>query len=232
MKKEKKIKQPKIKKEKDKAPKVHKKLNKKRIIVLLEIIVLISLIAIVGFKAYNDFFKSGKKEPTNIVNEKANISEYGYKLKDRDTEIFETTFHELEDVLTEKEIDYDKYAELLSKLFIIDLYTLKNKLTSTDIGSLDFIHTNALENFKLKAGDTLYKSVLSNLYNERTQVLPEVNQVNVDSVNKTTFNYGGTDYEAYEVHCSWTYSEDLGYDTSKTLILIKEENKLYVVSSK
>lgn len=208
------------------------KLNKKKIIVFLEIITLLSLITIVGIKAYNDFFKTNKKEPTNIVNEKGNISEYGYKLEDRDTEIFETYYNELEKVLTSKEIDYDKYAELLSKLFIIDLYTLKNKLTSTDIGSLDFIHPNSLDNFKLKAGDTLYKSVLSNLYNERTQVLPEVSDVNVDALNKTTFNYAGVDYEAYEVICSWSYVEDLGYDTSRTLILIKVENKLFVVSLK
>lgn len=208
------------------------KLNKKKIIVFLEIITLLALITIVGIKAYNDFFKTNKKEPTNIVNEKGNISEYGYKLEDRDTEIFETYYNELEKVLTSKEIDYDKYAELLSKLFIIDLYTLKNKLTSTDIGSLDFIHPNSLDNFKLKAGDTLYKSVLSNLYNERTQVLPEVSDVNVDALNKTTFNYAGVDYEAYEVICSWSYVEDLGYDTSRTLILIKVENKLFVVSLK
>ncbi|MBQ3142834.1 MAG: hypothetical protein IJB82_04935 [Bacilli bacterium] len=208
------------------------KLNKKKILVFLEIITLLALITIVGIKAYNDFFKTNKKEPTNIVNEKGNISEYGYKLEDRDTEIFETYYNELEKVLTSKEIDYDKYAELLSKLFIIDLYTLKNKLTSTDIGSLDFIHPNSLDNFKLKAGDTLYKSVLSNLYNERTQVLPEVSDVNVDALNKTTFNYAGVDYEAYEVICSWSYVEDLGYDTSRTLILIKVENKLFVVSLK
>ena len=46
-------------------------------------------------------------------------------------------FKELEIVLNEDHIDYSKYAELLSELFVIDVFTLNNKLASTDIGEDD-----------------------------------------------------------------------------------------------
>ena len=43
-------------------------------------------------------------------------------------EIYKTYFKELSKVLNEKTIDYTEYAKLISKLFVIDLYTLDNKL--------------------------------------------------------------------------------------------------------
>lgn len=211
--------------------KTNKKLNKHKLLVLFEIIILIGLITGIGVKVYFDFFKDGNSEPSDIILEKNAIKEYGYKLEDRDTKLYEVYFDNLKTVLEEKEIDYKKYAELLAKLFVSDFYTLSNKITSTDIGGLDFLHPDAIENFKLNAGDTMYKTVLSNVDGKRTQNLPEVSDVIVESVNETTFNYN-EELPAYEVKANWTYKEDLGYDTSKTLIIVKKDNKLYIVSSK
>lgn len=210
-----------------------RKLNIKRVIGVVEVIILVALISVIGVYAYNDFFGNKTDEPTNIVTEKNSIKEFNYKLEDRDTELYEKAFNELKVLLESKdEIDYEKYANLISKLFVIDFYTLSNKVTSTDIGALEFIHPNNLENFKLNAGNTMYNTVLSNLYNEREQVLPEVSEVTINSTNATKFKYGETENDAYEINLSWKYVEDLGYDTSKTLIVMKENNKLYVVSSK
>lgn len=211
--------------------KINKKLNIRRVVITLEIIIFITLITLSGFKIYNDFLKKDS-EPTNKVTEKEAIKKYGYKLEDRDTSIYQSNYKELEKVLKEKEKDYEKYAEYLSKLFIIDFYTLSNKLTSTDIGSLDFIHSDNLENFKLNAGNTIYKTVLSNLYNERTQKLPEVSEITLDSITPTKFMYIEKEYDAYECKLTWSYIEDLGYDTTKTLILMKDKDKLYIVSAK
>lgn len=219
------------KKEKNLEVGTKKKLNKHKLLVLFEILILIGLIAGIGVKVYFDFFKDGNSKPDDVITEKNSISEYGYKLEDRDSELYETYFNNLKKVLEEKEIDYSKYADLLTKLFITDFYTLSNKITSTDIGGLDFLYPDALENFKLNAGDTMYKTVLSNVDGKRTQTLPEVSDVIVESVNETTFNYQ-EELPAYEIKVNWTYKEDLGYDTSKTIILIKKDKKLYVVSSK
>lgn len=208
-----------------------KKLNIKRVIITVEIIVLLTLLILIGVKVYNDFFKKVEENP-NVATEKNSIKEFGYKLEDRDTVLYEKYYNELKKVLKEKEINYNKYAELLAKLYITDFYTLSNKISSTDIGSLDFIHPDSLENFKIKAGDTIYKTVISNLYNDRTQVLPEVSDINMEDISETKFNYSETEYDAYEITLSWTYVEDMGYDTSKKLTLIKIDKKLYVVSAK
>ncbi len=208
-----------------------KKLNIKRVIITVEIIILLTLLILIGVKVYNDFFKKVEENP-NVATEKNSIKEFGYKLEDRDTILYEKYYNELKKVLKEKEINYNKYAELLAKLYITDFYTLSNKISSTDIGSLDFIHPDSLENFKIKAGDTIYKTVISNLYNDRTQVLPEVSDINMEDISETKFNYSETEYDAYEIALSWTYVEDMGYDTSKKLTLIKIDKKLYVVSAK
>lgn len=208
-----------------------KKLNIKRVIITVEIIILLTLLILIGVKVYNDFFKKVEENP-NVATEKNSIKEFGYKLEDRDTILYEKYYNELKKVLKEKEINYNKYAELLAKLYITDFYTLSNKISSTDIGSLDFIHPDSLENFKIKAGDTIYKTVISNLYNDRTQVLPEVSDINMEDISETKFNYSETEYDAYEITLSWTYVEDMGYDTSKKLTLIKIDKKLYVVSAK
>lgn len=208
-----------------------RKLNIKRVVITIEIIILLTLLILIGVKVYNDFFKKVEENP-NVATEKNSIKEFGYKLEDRDTVLYETYYNELKKVLKEKEIDYNKYAELLAKLYITDFYTLSNKISSTDIGSLDFIHPDSLENFKIKAGDTIYKTVISNLYNDRTQVLPEVSDINMEDISETKFNYSETEYDAYEITLSWTYVEDMGYDTSKKLTLIKIDKKLYVVSAK
>lgn len=208
-----------------------KKVNKKKVLVFFEILILVAIIAGIGVKVYFDFFKNPSDNPKEVITEKNAIKEYGYKLEDRDTDLFEGYFNNLEKVLEEKEIDYSKYADLLTKLFISDFYTLSNKYTSTDIGGLDFIYPDSLENFKLNAGDTMYKTVKSNIDGTRQQTLPEVTDVVVESCTETTFNYN-EELPAYEVKANWTYKEDLGYDTSKTLILMKKDDKLYVVSSK
>lgn len=48
----------------------------------------------------------------------------------------------------------------------------------------------------------------SNIYNNRKQNLPEVNTVEVESVEKTTFTYNDTiDENAYEVKVKWDYTD-------------------------
>ena len=180
-----------------------------------------------GYVAYNSL----TKQP-NIKKEIRSLKLYGYNLKDRDSELFSTNFKELEKVLNEDNIDYSKYAELLSKLFVIDVFTLNNKLTSTDIGGLDYLHKNLRDNFKENLGASLYKNVESNLDGTRTQKLPEVSSVNVIEIKETKYTYNKEEYEGYLVKLSWEYVEDLGYEKSIELTLIRDNGKLYIVKGK
>ena len=193
-------------------------------IMILFIIIGILLFGFTGYKAYNDFFKEKTADKKLI-----SLDLYGYTLSDSDTKIYKDNFKALEKVLNEKPIDYTKYAEYVSKLFVIDVYTLNNKVTSTDIGGLEFIHKDLKENFKVNLGDTLYSNIEVNLDGKRTQKLPEVTSVEVTEVKETKYTYNKVEYDAYVVILNWEYKENLGYQSKLSITLIKDNNKLFIV---
>ncbi len=199
------------------------KKNKGRGVIVIFIIVGIILFGYLGYRVKNDFFKGSERKKLD------SIELYGYTLSKNDTEIYKTYFKELSKVLNEKTIDYTEYAKLISKLFVIDLYTLDNKLASTDIGGLEFLHKDLKDNFKENMGSTLYNFVESNIDGKRTQELPIVKDVNVSDVFETKYTYNKTEYDAYIVSTDITYEKDLGYPKSMKLTIIKDNNVLYIV---
>lgn len=199
------------------------KKNKGRGVIVIFIIVGIILFGYLGYRVKNDFFKGSERKKLD------SIELYGYTLSKNDTEIYKTYFKELSKVLNEKTIDYTEYAKLISKLFVIDLYTLDNKLASTDIGGLEFLHKDLKDNFKENMGSTLYNFVESNIDGKRTQELPIVKDVNVSDVFETKYTYNKTEYDAYIVSTDITYEKDLGYTKSMKLTIIKDNNILYIV---
>lgn len=199
------------------------KKNKGRGVIVIFIIVGIILFGYLGYRVKNDFFKGSERKKLD------SIELYGYTLSKNDTEIYKTYFKELSKVLNEKTIDYTEYAKLISKLFAIDLYTLDNKLASTDIGGLEFLHKDLKDNFKENMGSTLYNFVESNIDGKRTQELPIVKDVNVSDVFETKYTYNKTEYDAYIVSTDITYEKDLGYPKSMKLTIIKDNNILYIV---
>lgn len=199
------------------------KKNKGRGVIVIFIIVGIILFGYLGYRVKNDFFKGSERKKLD------SIELYGYTLSKNDTEIYKTYFKELSKVLNEKTIDYTEYAKLISKLFVIDLYTLDNKLASTDIGGLEFLHKDLKDNFKENMGSTLYNFVESNIDGKRTQELPIVKDVNVSDVFETKYTYNKTEYDAYIVSTDIIYEKDLGYPKSMKLTIIKDNNILYIV---
>lgn len=192
--------------------------------IIVFVIIGILLFGFLGYRVYNDFFNKpdAKKEIESI-------GLYGYSLHDRDSSAYKDTFKELNKALSTNNIDYKNYATLASKLFIMDLFTLDNKLGSTDIGGLQFIHKDLKENFKENMGDTIYKFVEINVDGKRTQELPVVKEVTVSNVLETKYTYNNKDYPAYVVTANWEYEKDLGYQKSMKITFIKDKNILYIV---
>lgn len=176
------------------------------------------------YKVYNDFIKDN-----SVRVQVDSIGFYGYTLKNNDTDIYKKYFKELTGILNEKPINYSDYAKTISKMFIIDLYTLDNKLGSTDIGGLQFLHKDLKENFKENMGSSLYKFIENNLDGKRTQELPRVKDVEVESVFETKYTYKNNEYNAYIVKANWNYEKDLGYQKSINLTIINDKDILYVV---
>ena len=201
-------------------------MNKKQDVrnIVLFVLVGLLIIGVIGFKVYNDFFKD-KAATKKLIS----LDLYGYVLRNNDPQLYKDNFKALEKTLNETPINYEEYAKGISKLFIIDVFNLNNKQSSTDIGGLEFLHKDLKDNFKDNMGATLYKNIENNLDGKRTQSLPEVSSILVSDVFETKYTYNKVEYDAYIVTLNWEYKVDLGYATSMKITLIKDGNFLYIV---
>lgn len=204
-------------------------MNKKvKIGIIVAITILLSIIG-----GYFIFGNRQKTEPLPVIKEIDNIEKFGYVLYDNKSELYKTYFEQLKETLNQEEVNESKYAEILATLFVVDFYSLNNKVTNTDVGGLDFIHEQALETFRLKAQDTIYKYIESNVYGERKQKLPEVKNVTVVNIEQTKFESDVVSDElAYTVNLTIEYVEDLKYPKEVKLTIVHVEEKLYIVEVK
>lgn len=201
------------------------KLKKKVKVMLVLSVILIA--TGVGFIAYESIKPKAVKKAT-VENE---IKEYGYTLKSTRNDKYKEMFQELKDILSKENVDEKAYLEQISKMFIMDFYTLNDKLANTDVGGIDFVHANAKTNFLEKSEDTVYKYVENDIYGNRDQKLPEVTDVTIESTENIEYTIGTdfTDDNAYQVEVSLKYKEDMDYPTKATLIFVHEDNKLSLV---
>ena len=129
---------------------------KKKYKILLIVIIVLIIVIIATIVAFKFLKGSEPAEPVKVVDR---IDNFDYTLDDRDTELMKNTYNELKTVLSSDEIDYEKYAEILSKLFVIDLFTMDNKVNRYDVGSTEYVYPDSVDNFKTNVEDTIYKSM-------------------------------------------------------------------------
>ena len=182
-----------------------KKDKLKRIMLLTLFILLIILVLVIYFK----FFKKEQKEikENKVVD---TIKNYDYHLKEEDSKLTSTLFNELDKVLSDEEINEEEYAKLISQLFVIDFYTLNNKLSNTDIGGIQYIHPDIKDNFIIKAENTVYKYVKSNIYGNRTQELPIITNTIIEDIKVTDYTSKTyKDNNSYQIKIKVEYQKDL-----------------------
>lgn len=207
---------------------MRKVLNKNKLFYFVMISLILVVIIVIGVKFTLEFLV---KDDKNVVTKKEldSLELYGYTLDDYDSDLYKEYFNDLKNTLNSKEVNYEDYAKEIVKLFVSDFYTLDNKLTSSDIGGVEFIPSDMVENFKMHAGDTMYNHVKTNIYGDRVQKLPIVKSVEVTNIENITYTYKDKEYSAYKVSARWEYQEDLGYRNNEIFTLIKDNNKLYIV---
>ena len=209
-----------------------RKNNKKKLIIF--VLVLILAVALVVFALNNgkkDNVDEGKKKV--VVDE---IKEFSYTVAKSDTKLFKDTFKELKTELSKKEVDNKNYASLVSKLFVIDFYTLSNKSNVNDVGAVQFVYSGYTTDFVEYARKGMYKQVKSNLDNNRQQELPEVATVTIESIDEVVPSSileneafkDVTEANAYEVKINWTYTKSNDFQTSATMLIVKDGDKLSV----
>ena len=169
----------------------------------------------------------GKKNINVEVVDK--IDNYNYTLNSNATDYYKGLFNELSNLLKNDDFDEKSYTELVSKLFITDVYTLDNKLNKNDIGGTEYVYSNFKDDFNMIAQSTIYKNIKNNMYNDRVQDLPIVKEVIINSIDNDDFEYEKNVFEnAYYVDVSVNYESDLGYPTNISLVIIKNNDKLEV----
>ena len=201
-----------------------KKMKKKVKITIIIIVIILVILLSVG--AYFLFFNKNEKKEVRVEHE---IKGYGYVLKDSKSKKYKSLFYKLEKVLKDKPVNEKKYVKLISRMFLLDFYSLDEKVAKTDVGGIDFIYGAALTDFLEESEDTVYKYLESDLYNQRKQKLPTVSDVKIDSVTQEEFTYGEEyDSDAYTVKATIEYKDDkdMGYPRDATLKFIHEDNKL------
>lgn len=201
-----------------------KKNKIKKIRVLAVILVVGVVLALFLFKTKNQL---------NVVTVICEIDSYNYKLESNATRIYKKYYKELEKELSDNKVDEKNYASLIAKLFVIDYYTLNNKVTNRDIGGVQFIHSNLKDSFINKASNTVYKYLKNNLYGNRKQKLPEVNSVDIIDIKEMKYSNGDyKDDSGYKVVINIGYVKDYDYPKEVTLLIIHEDNKLVIVEIK
>ncbi len=187
------------------------------------------ILALSALLVYRLFFYNMFR-PTVEIKVIDKIDGYSYKLEDRDTSLYETEFNELKKILKTKDYDEEAYAKSLVKLFVIDFYTLDNKLNKYDVGGLDFIKEDDQDTFKSKAMDSYYKNVLDNTYDNRKTKYPIVTKVSVDNIENTPFKINNKSNDAFLLDVTWEY--DKTYEASKhaMITVLIEENLLSIVN--
>lgn len=190
-------------------------INKIKKIIRIIMLVVVALIAIYAiFVAIPS--KKNKDEGIENINNK-------YILYKRDSSLYKENFEKLRTILETSPVDNKEYAETIVKLFVIDFYTLDNKDENTDIGGLQYVHSNLKDNLVLNASSTMYK------YIKTTKELPRVKSITSIDTKETTYEISDKDYSAYAITINWEYDKDLGYEKQGTFIVVNDNGDLSIV---
>lgn len=196
------------------------------------LIILLSLLFIycIGGVIYSLLITDKSRKDDKVV---SIIEVSDYKIDEKKvSNLYKQEFEILKNNLESSQIDYNEYAKSIAKLYIIDLYSLNDKLNKYDVTSSQYVYNNSQENFELKVSETLYKYLEDNNDGEREQVLASVTEVNIQSIEESLYAIDSNEYKGYNIVINWNYDKELGYDTSAVLTLINVDNKISVFEHK
>ena len=103
--------------------------NKSVVKTISFILIIIAVFSIVGYLCYLVIGNSKTSKSKETVKKNLNTIEgYNITLDDQDSELYKELYNELKKNLEGKEINYKEYAKSVAKMYIVDLYSINNKL--------------------------------------------------------------------------------------------------------
>lgn len=163
------------------------------------------------------------------VDKGISIKGFDYILYEDDIDIYKDEFKKLKKNLESSNINYTEYAESISKMFVMDLYSLDAKKNMYDVGGVQFVYPDIRDNYKLNVTNTLYKYMKDNSDGKREQDLPMVKSVSIKNEDETKYKIGEEEFDGYKINLDIEYVKDLEYDKSAEIILVKKDKYLYIV---
>ena len=205
------------------------RVSKKKII---RVVLVFCAIVVVGGYFVSKQLKGKEEKVKQVVKIEEKIEGYNYELSENETDYYKGLFKNLKSVLSEDEIDEEKYASLVSQLFLADFFNLDNKLSKNDVGGVQFIYNDFRDDFSKLAKESIYHYVESDIYKERKQELPVVKEVSVLNIDRVEWTYlkNKVDKEAYQIDLKISYEEDMGYQENATLVLVHNDETLDMIN--
>lgn len=190
----------------------------------------IALLYFIGGIVYINLDRdSGNVKNNKNVDKGISIKGFDYILYEDDIDIYKDEFKKLKKNLESSNINYTEYAESISKMFVMDLYSLEAKKNMYDVGGVQFVYPDIRDNYKLNVTNTLYKYMKDNSDGKREQDLPMVKSVSIKNEDETKYKIGEEEFDGYKINLDIEYVKDLEYDKSAEIILVKKDKYLYIV---
>ena len=214
---------------------MREKRAKMKLITKILLCLIVVAILVGGFLVWDGFIKprTGKSKVVDTIKN----GDIDYVVSDTDTKLFKENFNELKKILNAKEVDNKKYAETITKLFVIDFFTLSNKTSKNDVGGVQFVYGGYQKDFIDGARDTLYKQVHSLVTDDKSNSnLPTVTKVKIDDIDEISpysmfefdTDFFTEDQVGYMVNISWEYKNKDDFQNNATIIIVPDGNKLSV----
>ena len=190
----------------------------------------IALLYFIGGIVYVNLDRDSSSVKNNKNLDKGiSIKGFDYILYEDDIDIYKDEFKKLKKNLESSNINYTEYAESISKMFVMDLYSLEAKKNMYDVGGVQFVYPDIRDNYKLNVTNTLYKYMKDNSDGKREQDLPMVKSVSIKNEDETKYKIGQEEFDGYKINLDIEYVKDLEYDKSAEIILVKKDKYLYIV---
>ncbi len=194
------------------------------------IICSIALLYFIGGIVYVNLDRdSGNVKNNKNLDKGISIKGFDYILYEDDIDIYKDEFKKLKKNLESSNVNYTEYAESISKMFVMDLYSLKVKKNMYDVGGVQFVYPDIRDNYKLNVTNTLYKYMKDNSDGKREQDLPMVKSVSIKNEDETKYKIGEEEFDGYKINLDIEYVKDLEYDKSAEIVLVKKDKYLYIV---
>ncbi len=167
---------------------------------------------------------SNRDQTQDII--KGNASNDFYSLRTNATDYQKTVYAQLSESLKANPVNDSAVAGLVAQNFIADFYTWSNKLTSNDVGGLQYLDSSIKTWVYAQATNTIYNNLSTYLANNTVKDTLTVS-ASTALITAIDYEFNGVLVSAYSVEVNWQYLPSTvvnvsNYEKSSTVTVIRD----------